>query len=65
MLYLFDKERYMERKDLGVLSNSEKKFINDAIDIDTWKVKNTEAGEIVKEYNKLMKYYKDELVNSS
>ena len=55
----------MERKDLGVLSNSEKKFINDAIDIDTWKVKNTEAGEIVKEYNKLMKYYKDELVNSS
>ncbi len=62
MLYLFDKERYMERKDLGVLSNSEKKFINDAIDIDTWKVKNTEAGEIVKEYNKLMKYYKDELV---
>ena len=62
MLYLFDKERYMERKDLGVLSNSEKKFINDAIDIDTWKVKNTEAGEIVKEYNKLMEYYKEELV---
>ena len=62
MMYLFDKERYMERKDNGWLKPAEKEFINNALDTKTWTPKNTKEGMLVKEHKKLMKYYKDQLV---
>jgi len=56
-IYLFDKERYKERLDAGLLSSAEKKFVKEQIDIGSWKAK----GDIAKEYMGLMKYYRDEL----
>ena len=62
MMYLFDKERYIERKKLGILKTTEKNFIKDAFDIETWKPKDTKAGRLVKDHIELMKFYKDALV---
>ena len=36
-IYLFDKERYKERLDAGLLSSAEKKFVKEQIDISSWK----------------------------
>ena len=62
MMYLFDKERFFERDKLKILTNAERKFINDAIDINTWKPKNTKEGRLVKDHIELMNYYKEALV---
>ncbi len=62
MTYLFDKQRYFERLEKGLLKGSEKRFINEALNTETWKPKNTKEGMIVKEHIKLMKNYKDALV---
>ena len=59
MVYLFDKNRYKERVELGLLSSAEKSFINKALD-SNWKPKLSKEGTLVKEYKKLMQYYKDE-----
>lgn len=58
--YLLDKPRYLERKEKGDLTVSEKAFINDAIDVNTWKPKNTKNGQIVSELIKTKKYYKEQ-----
>jgi hypothetical protein len=65
-VYLFDKERYLERLELGILTSAEKRFINNTFDTKTWKprAKGKEVT-LLKEYNKLMDYYKDELIGKN
>ncbi len=62
MITLFDKERYLELKGLGKLKSSEIRFIENTFNTKTWKPLNNKNGQLVKEYQKLMKYYKDELI---
>ena len=65
MSYLFDKERYYERLDKGLLKGSEKDFINKAFDTTVkskWKIKDTKEGTFVKEYVNFMKEYREALV---
>ena len=64
MVTLFDKERFYELKNMGKLKNAEIKFIEKAFNTKDWTPKNNQNGRLVKEYKKLMKYYKDELVGN-
>ena len=57
--YLLDKERYEARLKDGLIKSSEKEFIRNAVDIKTWKTKNTAEGKVVDSYKKLMKDYKE------
>ena len=64
MITLFDKERFYELKNMGKLNNTEIRFIEKAFNTKDWTPKNNQNGTLVKEYKKLMKYYKDELVGN-
>ena len=65
MITLFDKDRYFELKELGKLKSSEIRFIENTFDTKTWKPLNKgKNGQLVKEYQKLMRYYKNELIGN-
>ena len=57
--YLLDKPRYLERQKNGDLTTSEKAFIKNTIDVDTWKPLNTKTGRVVSELIKSKKYYEN------
>ena len=63
MITLFDKERYFELKDGGRLNRQEISFIESAFNTKTWEPRNNKNGKLVKEYRKLMDYYKNETLD--